>query len=65
MRTCILPTLTLCEQLSEPTLQKLGVAMEYIPNSWNFSETFRIFRLGCSLLAHIVFIFRDRTVFDS
>lgn len=33
-------------QHSEPTLQKLGVAMEYIPNSWNFSETFRIFRFG-------------------
>jgi len=28
----------------EPTIRKLGVAMEYLPNTWNVYETFRIFR---------------------
>lgn len=31
-------------QSEERAYAKLGVAMEYLPNSWNLSETFKIFR---------------------
>lgn len=39
--------------------QKLGVAMEYIPNSWSFMETFQLFRVDAFMadLALIVFIY--------
>mmetsp|Transcript_7161 Transcript_7161/g.12034 ORF Transcript_7161/g.12034 Transcript_7161/m.12034 type:complete len:481 (+) Transcript_7161:267-1709(+) len=39
--------------------QKFGVAMEYLPNSWNFSETFQIFSADPFMwnLAVIVFIY--------
>ena len=31
-------------QSQEQAYEKFGVAMEYIPNSWKFAETFKIFR---------------------
>ena len=31
-------------QTDERAYHKLGVAMDYLPNSWNFVETFKIFR---------------------
>jgi MFS transporter, DHA1 family, tetracycline resistance protein len=39
--------------------RKLGVALEYLPNTWNFEETFRIFRSDPFMtnLALIVFLY--------
>jgi hypothetical protein len=35
---------TLPHQSEEHAYEKFGVAMEYLPNSWKFAETFQIFR---------------------
>lgn len=40
----ILPESAKNVQEDENTYQKIGVALEYLPNTWNFSETFRVFR---------------------
>lgn len=47
------------DSMSVTYRQKLGVAMEYIPNSWNFVETFQIFSADAFMsdLALIVFIY--------
>jgi MFS family permease len=39
--------------------EKLGVALEYLPNTWNFDETFRVFRSDPFMtnLALIVFLY--------
>jgi MFS family permease len=41
-------------QPNQQPISKLGTAMEYLPNTWNFQETFRVFRcaglISCSNL---------------
>eukprot|EP01035_Chromulina_nebulosa_P019458 gene19458-25340_t len=46
-------------EIDQRPMQKLRVAIEYLPYSWNFSETFRIFSLDPFLtnLALIVFMY--------
>lgn len=55
----VLPETAKNVNADEPTIQKLGVAMQYLPNTWNISETFRIFRSDAfmSNLAVIVFLY--------
>eukprot|EP01034_Spumella_vulgaris_P034203 gene34203-42172_t len=45
--------------IDEPTIAKLGVAYEYLPNTWNLTESFRVFRGDPMMnnLAIIVFVY--------
>jgi DHA1 family tetracycline resistance protein-like MFS transporter len=54
-----LPETVQSVQVSHTTMKKLGVAMEYLPNTWNISETFRVFKYDefMSNLAIIVFLY--------
>eukprot|EP01038_Epipyxis_sp_PR26KG_P012932 gene12932-17339_t len=55
----VLPETAKSVNSSQHYSQKIGLAMEYLPSTWNFSETFRVFRsdVFMSNIAVIVFIY--------
>jgi MFS family permease len=56
----VLPeTASVPDSTNKTSLERLGVAMEYLPNTWNLSETFRVFNSDDFMtnLALIVFLY--------